>query len=275
VEGQKPAAVVVATVDAAVNVLTGARVPFLRLSDTYIDHPKFLALTAGAFRLWHEGLAFCRKHRTDGIILTAALQRFHYVTVARVAELTTPYTAGAQPLWRPVEAGYQVHDYLEWNLSKADEDAQRASTAERVRKYRQTHARNGVRNAFGNAFVPSTRISTSTSTSTNTRTDLGTSRDARARQNREIGRIFLHRWQQDALISTLGDYAETFELDVFLDQLNTKLAGKALPKDVWPLVKAELDAEIRRRGLAVAEPPQLGKQSTRLAVALAKIEAES
>ena len=100
--------------------------------------------------------------------------------------------------------------------------------------------------------------------------------DARASQPRgsgaQVGRIFLHRWQVDELINILGPHAEDFGLDVWLDELS-RSAG-VLPKDRWAWVQAQLDAEVRRRGLLVESPPAVaGKQTTRLATALANIRA--
>lgn len=92
--------------------------PFIRLCDSYIDHPKFLALSAGAFRLWHEGIAFCRKHQTDGLIDGSALLGFRYYKPQFLAELKVA-------LWETAPSGYQIHDYLDWNLSKQAENEQK------------------------------------------------------------------------------------------------------------------------------------------------------
>jgi hypothetical protein len=111
--------------------------PFIRLSDNYIDHPKFLALSAQAFRLWHEGMAFCRKHQTDGLIPNSALQGFRYHKSAWALELATPYQPDASPLWEKVAIGFKVHDYLFWNLSKQEEQAEREAATARMRKLRK------------------------------------------------------------------------------------------------------------------------------------------
>jgi len=80
-------------------------------------------------------------------------------------------------------------------------------------------------------------------------------RFARARENgsgKNFGRVHLHRWQIDALIDRLGDLVETFDLDVWLDGLNGRLSGKALPRDTWKWVQDEFQAEITRRSLPTA-----------------------
>lgn len=103
---------------------------WIRLSDTYIDHPKFLALSDGAFRLWHEGMAYCRKHQTDGIIPFSVMRGFRYFSKAREKQL-------ASGLWVLIPAtGYKIHDYLDWNLSRDEEQSDRDAAAARMRRLR-------------------------------------------------------------------------------------------------------------------------------------------
>jgi len=91
-------------------------------------------------------------------------------------------------------------------------------------------------------------VSTSTSTSVSTSTS-----NSVARGPKQAGRIFLHRWQLDALINTLGPHAEDFGLDEWLDELS-RSAG-VLPTDRWAWVQGHLEAEVKRRGLSVSEAP--------------------
>lgn len=79
------------------------------------------------------------------------------------------------------------------------------------------------------------------------------------------GRLFLHRWQLDKLLDVLGPHAEHFGLDAWLDALNTRLADHALPRDVWRLVRDELDAEIAARGLTVAQATRAAPARSRWA----------
>lgn len=71
-----------------------------------------------------------------------------------------------------------------------------------------------------------------------------------------VGRLFLHRWQLDALIDALGPHAAGFELDVWLEGLTAKADAQGLTfptRDArWAWVQAELAAECLRRGLPVA-----------------------
>lgn len=128
--------------------------PFIRLSDNYIDHPKFLALSDGAFRLWHEGMAFCRKHQTDGVIPASALSGFRYHRPARVTELVAPYKPGAASLWDRVDGvGFKVHDYLDWNRSRAEDEQLKTEANERTKKWRKKQSGDATRDASQDAHV--------------------------------------------------------------------------------------------------------------------------
>lgn len=119
--------------------------PWVRIDENALNHAKLLALSAFAFRLWVEGLAYCQKHLTDGAITHTALRTFRYATGKHVAELSASVD-GMAPLWQPVESGYTVHDYLQWNDSKEHVLAARAKARERIRKLRGKSS-NGSSNA--------------------------------------------------------------------------------------------------------------------------------
>jgi hypothetical protein len=116
-------------------------VPFIRLSDNYIDNPKITALSDGSFRLWHEVMAFCRRHETDGVIPKASMTQFPSYTRKRLSQLLTPWQAGANPLLANGGTGYAVHDYLDWNLSKDEATDDRDAAKIRMRRLRAGRSR--------------------------------------------------------------------------------------------------------------------------------------
>lgn len=125
---------------------------WIRLSDDYNDHPKFDSLSDGAFRLWHQGMGFCRKFQTDGLIPTASLRQFKAYSAKRMRILLTPYVPGENPLWRAIDGfGIKVHDYLEWNLSKEDENQQREEAKQRMSLGRNGEIRKLLRDRDGSA----------------------------------------------------------------------------------------------------------------------------
>ena len=111
--------------------------PFIRLCDSYNDHPKFDRLSDGAFRLWHQAMGFCRRYQTDGYIPMTTVRGLKAYGPKRLKELLTPWQPGAQPLWHTHGIGIRVHDYLEWNPSKDEENERRGDTRDRMKTMRE------------------------------------------------------------------------------------------------------------------------------------------
>jgi hypothetical protein len=112
--------------------------PYLNLDDGFSEHRKVDALSDAAFRLHTSGLCYCARELTDGV-----------VPEHRVARLVPRYkpTALAElvdaAMWLPVPDGYAIHDYLEWNKSRAWWIEKREKDAKRLADWR---AKNGVPN---------------------------------------------------------------------------------------------------------------------------------
>ncbi len=87
---------------------------WLRLDDAFGDHPKIAGLSARAFKAHVLGLLYCARQRTDGFVPAALAP-----TGRLLHELTT---AG---LWTATRRGYTIHDFLEYNPSRAETDARR------------------------------------------------------------------------------------------------------------------------------------------------------
>jgi hypothetical protein len=109
--------------------------PYLNLDDNFADHPKVDALSDGAFRLHVAGLLHCAKHLTDGDVERARARRltptFKAALINELAE---------SGLWVPNGDTYAIHDYLDWNKSKAWWDDKRAKDAKRKADWRASHA---------------------------------------------------------------------------------------------------------------------------------------
>jgi HNH endonuclease len=119
--------------------------PWIRLDDDYIYHPKFTVLSDRAFRLWHEGMAYCRKLLTDGFIPEAATKKFRYSSRKAVTELLKPISETVSALWFDTTGGFQVHDYLQWNPTKEVELANREYDRLRVALNRDPDIRVALR----------------------------------------------------------------------------------------------------------------------------------
>lgn len=69
--------------------------------------------------------------------------------------------------------------------------------------------------------------------------------------NLGLRRLKVWRWMLDDLIAALGDHADAFDLEAWLQALDAR--EKNVVPDVWPWLKTELIAEVRRRGLPMVE----------------------
>lgn len=135
--------------------------PWVKLSDDYPTHPKLLSAGPLALALDVAGLCYAARHLTDGL-LTHAVAR-------RILPMSAEEAEGAIGAlvdvgrWEPVEGGYRIHDYADYNPSRAQVLAERA--ADTARKRRGNSGRNpgamagtgprGIRpESGGNPLVP-------------------------------------------------------------------------------------------------------------------------
>jgi hypothetical protein len=101
---------------------TGGNVmPWAKVDDQFTDHVKVVGLSLAARGMWLCGLVYAARRSTDGFIPASIPQR------EAAGEDAAPYVqelldAG---LWDRADGGYQIHDYLKYNPSKADTTAKR------------------------------------------------------------------------------------------------------------------------------------------------------
>lgn len=109
--------------------------PYLNLDDDFAQHDKIDALSDGAFRLHVAGLCHVAKNLTDGFIDKRRIPRLmpNYRS-GYLAELTDA------SIWVPAPGGFNIHDYLDWNKSKAWWDEKREKDAKRKAEWRASHA---------------------------------------------------------------------------------------------------------------------------------------
>lgn len=103
-----------------------------KLDDKFVRHPKVATLSDGAFRLHVSGLCYCSEFETDGKLSSRALQ---LLTPSGQIESLVQELVAAR-LWEPNATGWEIHDYLVWNPSKADLDERRRRSQERMRGVR-------------------------------------------------------------------------------------------------------------------------------------------
>lgn len=117
--------------------------PYLNLDDHFAEHPKVDNLSDGAFRLHVSGLCYCAMNLTDG-----------FIEKRRVTRLMPGYKPAylcellEAQMWIERPGGYDVHDYLDWNKSRAWWEEKREKDAKRLADWR---AKNAARNEGGAA----------------------------------------------------------------------------------------------------------------------------
>lgn len=112
--------------------------PYLNVDDNFADHPKVDALSDGAFRLHTAAMCYCAKNLTDGVVATHRVSRL--TRTYKPSLVTELLKCG---LWETHADGYEVHDYLDWNKSRAWWEAKRKRDAERKAAWRQQHGQGG------------------------------------------------------------------------------------------------------------------------------------
>ena len=106
---------------------------WIKLDDSLPNNPKILPLSDGAFRLYIEGLCYANQYLTDGYLANAVLIRLDQGN--NRDELVWA------KLWIESEDGIFINDYTEHQSSKADVEAKKEQTRERVSRFRENKIR--------------------------------------------------------------------------------------------------------------------------------------
>jgi hypothetical protein len=126
--------------------------PWIKVDDQIAHHPKFMAAGAVASWLWVCGQSYCARYLTDGFVPESALPTLGNVTNPK-AHAQTLVRVG---LWDRAEGGYRVHDYLQFQPSRADVEERRRQRANAGRKggLRSGHTRSrGARETSSASFA--------------------------------------------------------------------------------------------------------------------------
>lgn len=120
---------------------------WVKLDDGFAEHPKIEE--AGPLAAWLHvaALCYCNRQLTDGFIPEGKVGRLadvpqvkrHVAALVRVG------------LWHPVDGGYQIHNYLEFQPSKAKVEAEREDARKRMAAARA--AKKAQHDAGGSAEV--------------------------------------------------------------------------------------------------------------------------
>jgi hypothetical protein len=103
-------------------------VAYVYLDDGFADHPKILAISDAALRLYIDGLCYANRHLTDGRIPAQVVGR-------RRTQADQLVKAGLWFTDDPTQ-GWWIHDYLKHQKSAARVREERAKAAEKKRQQR-------------------------------------------------------------------------------------------------------------------------------------------
>lgn len=121
---------------------------WVKLDDSFPNHPKVLAAGENAAWLYVCGLCYCSQHLTDGFIPAAALSRL--TSLSGVRKLAQRLVEVG--LWLSAPGGWHVHDYDAHQRTRAQVEAERDGAAARMRRMRDAR-RDGVTGGASDAVT--------------------------------------------------------------------------------------------------------------------------
>lgn len=105
--------------------------PWVPLDDEFPEHPKNDALSDLAFRLKVAGICYSNRHLTDGLIPADKVPRL--VPRFKRSALNELLNASHWTYHESI-ATYEIHDYLQWNKSRAQIEEESERQRKRARK---------------------------------------------------------------------------------------------------------------------------------------------
>lgn len=100
---------------------------WVRLDDSFPEHPKIAELSLRAFRAHVEGLCYANRNLTDGVLPSRVALAWGKSAAQELAR------AG---VWEKTDAGYSIHDYHEYQPTKAEIQEKRDAAKERMARVR-------------------------------------------------------------------------------------------------------------------------------------------
>lgn len=110
---------------------------WFKVDDGFHSHPKAMKAGTSAIGLWARCGSWSSDHSTDGFIPQEIAELYGSVTMARRLVVSG--------LWSEVDGGYSMHDFLDFNPSKADVVRDREAARERMQAVRERKRSGNVR----------------------------------------------------------------------------------------------------------------------------------
>lgn len=122
---------------------------YLNLDDNYPDHPKVEGLSDRAYRLHGAAMFFSAKWLLDGRLTPKQMRdrkRYSPVVLRELIDADLIHNLGQGCGTKTCPTGdpgsYLLHDYWQWNKSRAWWETKRIKDAERLAEWRAKHPEN-------------------------------------------------------------------------------------------------------------------------------------
>jgi hypothetical protein len=106
--------------------------PWVRLDEAFPEHPKVVAIGGDAGWLLVCAIAYCNRNLTDGFVPETIL--------ARLSDRRRPHQLAARlvsaGLFEVADGGWRIHDFLDYQSSRAKVEEDRAKARERMARNR-------------------------------------------------------------------------------------------------------------------------------------------
>lgn len=138
---------------------------WFRVDDDFLTHPKVMRIPRKVrqrvLALWFSGGVYCAKHMTDGHLPGEMLDEWGHTS----KEADVLVAAG---LWvRKLDGGYVYHDFLDYNLSRAEQTEKRAA----ISAARSEAGKRGAEKRWGKKTADETPIEVPNTIPTEWQTD--------------------------------------------------------------------------------------------------------
>lgn len=115
---------------------------WVKLDDTFPDHPKVIAVGPDAAWLYTCALCYASRHLTDGFIPRDVVPRL--TTLKRPDRLAARLVE--EEMFEPGEKGWWIHNYERKQRTKAQVESERDAARSRQKRHRRHGVTNGVTN---------------------------------------------------------------------------------------------------------------------------------
>jgi hypothetical protein len=105
---------------------------WVSIDDNFYDDDDVTAKKPATICLFVCCMAYSARHETDGFVSTERIKKLHGFSKETLAELTN----GPKPFLVKTDGGYQIRNFLKFNLSKDERERRRQDTKERVTRHR-------------------------------------------------------------------------------------------------------------------------------------------